>query len=276
MENTAASDSDYSSECIAELMNYDEPDEWLFSPSNLSNQVVPSFSSSFSPFDEFEYSFGDYMSRSDQVSYGTERGVNVIPRCPKTSLNERLFKALHLCTQWFGGGTLAQVWVPTRDGGRLVLTTSEQPFIHDGRLSEYREVSRMFTFAAEIGSSSLLGVPGRVFTSNALEWTSNVNYYSKEEYLRVKYAVDLHVRGSIALPVFEDSGERRCCAVLEIVTTEEKPNFDSEMDNICRALQVCSRTFDSDYRSSVSNLDSMFLKLTIILLVQIRLLNLLL
>lgn len=234
MENTV--DSEYSSSCIVELMKYDEHDEWSISPSDISNQIVPSFSSNFSLLDEVG-SLEDYISRSE-VSYGTEKSV--IPRCPlQPSLNEKMLKALHLCTQWFRGGTLAQVWVPMWNGDRYVLTTSEQPFVHDGRLSKYREVSRMFTFAAEVGTSSLLGVPGRVYTSKVPEWTSNVTYYNKEEYLRVQYAVDHDVRGSIALPVFEDLHERRCCAVLEIVMTEEKPDFDTEMDNICRALQVC-------------------------------------
>ena len=133
------------------------------------------------------------------------------------------------------------MWVPLKNGNECVLTTAGQPYLHDGRLCEYREISRLFSFAAEPKASTLLGLPGRVFTSKAPEWTSNLMYYNKAEYLRVQHAVHHKVRGSIALPVFEgDSDERSCCAVLEIVTTEEKSSFDSEMEHVSRALQVCS------------------------------------
>ncbi|GLT34625.1 hypothetical protein SLA2020_091320 [Shorea laevis] len=50
-------------------------------------------------------------------------------------------------------------------------------------------------------------------------------------YHESNHAVDHNVRGSIALPVFEPS-EMSCCAVLELVTVKEKPNFDSEMENL--------------------------------------------
>lgn len=238
MENTVALCSECPSCCNEELMTYEEHDEWSMG-SNLSDHNLPSSStplssSSFSPIGEVG-SLEHYISRSE-VSCGTEESV--IPTCPKPSLNEKMIKALHLCAQWFGGGTLAQVWVPTRVGDHYVLTTNEQPFLHDGRLSEYREVSKRFTFSAEVGTSSLLGLPGRVFTSMVPEWTSNVTYYHQSEYLRVQQAIDLDVCGSFGLPVFEDSHKRKCCAVFEFVTSEEKPDFDSEMDNICRALQV--------------------------------------
>ncbi|EYU41046.1 hypothetical protein MIMGU_mgv1a022040mg, partial [Erythranthe guttata] len=65
-------------------------------------------------------------------------------------------------------------------------------------------------------------------------------YYSTAEYLRVQHAIDHEVRGSIDLPVFEEDdsidGDRSCCAVLEIVTTKEKLDFDLEINNISRAL----------------------------------------
>ncbi|XP_057771282.1 protein NLP9-like isoform X2 [Salvia miltiorrhiza] len=272
MEGTVASDSKYSPSCFVELMNYEEHDEWSISLSNLSDQMFPS--ANLSPLDEVD-SMEDYISRSRELSYedrvSFEGGMmalqemdvdgigdldgkmykcsekrnttdverSVIPRPLRPSLDEKMSKALHLCIRSFGGGALAQVWVPMRNGDEYVLSTSGQPFLHDGPLSEYREISRLFSFAAEPGTSSLLSLPGRVFTSKAPEWTSNLMYYSKAEYLRVQHAIDHDVRGSIALPVFEENlDERSCCAVLEIVTTEEKPNFDSEMENINRALQA--------------------------------------
>ncbi|CAA2988607.1 NLP9-like [Olea europaea subsp. europaea] len=164
---------------------------------------------------------------------------STISRLPSQSLAEKMLKALYLFKELSGGGILAQVWVPIKNGDVYTLSTCEQPYLLDQTLSGYREVSRLFTFAAESGPGSFPGLPGRVFTSKMPEWTSNVVYYNKEEYLRVKYAVDHEVRGSVALPVFEDDSlENSCCAVLELVTVEEKPNFDSEMENVCRALQA--------------------------------------
>lgn len=256
-------------------MNHEEHDEyWSISPSNynLSDQMVPSFALPFrlSPLDGVD-SMEDCISRScqvncDEVSFDggtmqvqqrdlvpvdsrykfskkhnemTDTVKSVILRPPKPSLDEKMLKALHLCLEWFGGGTLVQVWIPMRNGDGYVLRTSEQLCLHDGTLSGYREVSRLFTFAAEPGAGSLLGLPGRVFSSKVPEWTSNVMYYNEAEYLRVQHAIDHNVRGSIALPVFEDNlHERSCCAVLELVTTEEKPNFDFELENICHALQA--------------------------------------
>ncbi|URD88900.1 RWP-RK domain [Musa troglodytarum] len=81
------------------------------------------------------------------------------------------------------------------------------------------------------------GLPGRVFVSRMPEWTSNVTYYKKIEYMRVDDAVNHQVRGSLAMPVL-DPCEGSCCAVLELVTTVAKPNFNTEMENICNALQV--------------------------------------
>ncbi|KAF8086069.1 hypothetical protein N665_0636s0041 [Sinapis alba] len=53
----------------------------------------------------------------------------------------------------------------------------------------------------------------------------------------MKHAIDNEVRGSIAIPILEASGTT-CCAVMELVTSKEKPNFDTEMDSVCRALQA--------------------------------------
>ncbi|XP_042030062.1 protein NLP8-like [Salvia splendens] len=197
----------------------------------------------------------------DGVNYpnGKKRDVEgiVISRPLRPSLNEKLLKALHLCIRSFGRGALAQVWVPLRNGDECILSTAGQPYLHDGRLSEYREISRLFSFAAEPGASSLLGLPGRVFTSKAPEWTSNLMYYNKAEYLRVQHAVHHKVRGSIALPVFEgDSDKRSCCAVLEIVTTEEKSSFYSEMEHISRALQAVDLSSRQSSRLSPQSLSS--------------------
>lgn len=163
----------------------------------------------------------------------------MVPRPFSWSVDEKMLKALSLFKESAGGGILAQVWVPMRLGDQYVLSTCDQPYLLDQMLSGYREVSRLFTFPAEKRSDSFLGLPGRVFTSKFPEWTSNVRYYNKLEYLRGEHAANHEVRGSIALPVF-DSPEMSCCAVLELVTTKEKSNFDAEMEIVCDALQVSS------------------------------------
>ncbi|KAF8393766.1 hypothetical protein HHK36_019964 [Tetracentron sinense] len=167
----------------------------------------------------------------------SDRGNGIIPRPLGWSLAEKMLRALSLFKESSGGCILAQVWVPVKHGDEFILSTCDQPYLLDQMLVGYREVSRAFTFSSRERPGSFPGLPGRVFISRIPEWTSNVAYYSKAEYLRVKYAVDHEVRGSIALPVFNPH-ERSCCAVLELVTMMEKSNFDPEMENVCRALQA--------------------------------------
>ncbi|KAK9159631.1 hypothetical protein Syun_005972 [Stephania yunnanensis] len=164
-------------------------------------------------------------------------GVNVgIPRHIGWSLAERMLRALSFFKESSEAGILAQFWAPIKLGDQVLLSTCDQPYLLDHMLVGYREVSRSFTFSAKEMPGSFLGLPGRVFVSRLPEWTSNVGYYSKDEYLRGKYAVDHEVRGSIALPIFSPE-EHSCCAVLELVSVREKPNFDLETEVVCRALQ---------------------------------------
>ncbi|XP_051118157.1 protein NLP9 [Andrographis paniculata] len=189
----------------------------------------------------------DGFSSMEEVYDGTSNcnkkedvGNSLVPRVTMpSSLAEKMLGALNLFQEWSGGGILAQVWVPMKNGDRYILSTCEQPYLLDQTLSGYREVSRLFNFAVDSKPGSFPGLPGRVFSSKIPEWTSNVVYYNRTEYLRVQYAVDHEVRGSIALPVFENNllGSS-CCAVLELVTMKEKPDFDLEMENVCRALQA--------------------------------------
>ena len=191
-----------------------------------------------SPVDD-GFNLTEMRDRSPKHKLIGDAGNSMIPRPPIQSLSERMLRALDLFKEWSGRGILAQVWVPMKNGDQYILSTSEQPFLLDQTLVGYREVSRSFTFAAESKAGSFSGLPGRVFASRIPEWTSNVMYYSKGEYHRVQYAIDHEVRGSIAIPVFDDELlESPCCAVLELVTTMEKSNFDLEMENVCRALQV--------------------------------------
>ncbi|XP_031266429.1 protein NLP8-like isoform X1 [Pistacia vera] len=171
-----------------------------------------------------------------------ESDVSKISNCSVSrpvplSLDEKMLRALSFFKESSGVGILAQVWVPIKHGDQYILSTSDQPYLLDQMLAGYREVSRAYTFSTEVKPGSIHGLPGRVFISKVPEWTSNVVYYNKDEYLRVTHAVNHAVRGSIALPVFEYP-EMSCCAVLELVTVKEKPNFDLEMENVCNALQA--------------------------------------
>ncbi|CAN8280089.1 unnamed protein product [Cochlearia groenlandica] len=178
------------------------------------------------------------LSDTDKISGKRSKSSNcIVPRSLSHSLDEKMLKALSLFMEFSGEGILAQVWTPVKTGNQYMLSTCDQAYLLDSRLSRYREVSRKFTFSAEPNQYSSPGLPGRVFISGVPEWTSNVMYYKTVEYLRMKHALDNDVRGSIAFPVLEASG-KSCCAVLELVTCREKPNFDSEMDSVCRALQV--------------------------------------
>ncbi|KAF2321985.1 hypothetical protein GH714_005193 [Hevea brasiliensis] len=133
------------------------------------------------------------------------------------SLDEKMLRALSLLKESAGDGILAQVWVPMRHRDQYIMTTFEQPYLLDQILAGYREVSRTYTFSAEVKPDLPLGLPGRVFISKVPEWTSNVVYYRNTEYLRAKHARHHKVQGSIALPIFEPP-EMSCCAVLELVT----------------------------------------------------------
>lgn len=183
----------------------------------------------------------DSGAKQGNGSYGqslaSDKAMCMISRSVGRTLDERMLRALSLFKDSSGGGILAQVWVPVKLGDQFMLSTSDQPYLLDQMLTGYREVSRKFTFSAEMKEGSFLGLPGRVFSSRVPEWTSNVSYYNKAEYLRGKYAADHEVRGSLALPVF-DVPDMYCCAVLELVTVKEKPNFDSEMESVCNALEA--------------------------------------
>lgn len=180
-------------------------------------------------------------------------GSSMILKSPSEPLADKMLTALGLFKGSSGGGILAQVWLPMKEGDKYFLSTYEQPYLLDHVLAGYREVSRKFTFDAVTKPGSVPGLPGRVFSSKIPEWTSNIAYYREAEYLRIHHAVNHEVHGSIALPVFEDDPvETPCCAVLEVVTVREKPDFDSEIEKVCHALQV-SFPFQG-YQFACSNL----------------------
>ncbi|KAJ4751570.1 Plant regulator RWP-RK family protein [Rhynchospora pubera] len=205
--------------------------------------------SSSSEMTQNEGAMLQFMLPSDQL------GLVPVPKSTYgVSLHERMMRALSLLKEMSEAGILAQFWMPIKQGGNRLLTTSDQPHLFDQTLAGYREVSRKFTFAAKETPGLYPGLPGRVYISGLPEWTPNVLYYKKVEYLRSDYAANHEVRGSLAVPVFgTDAGS--CCAVLEIVTTKEKPDFDREMDIVCMALQSVSlRTVKAKERPRLQSL----------------------
>lgn len=155
-------------------------------------------------------------------------------------IKERMTQALRYFKESTEQQVLAQVWAPVKSGGRYVLTTSGQPFVldpHSNGLHQYRTVSLMYMYSVDGDSQGQLGLPGRVFRQKSPEWTPNVQYYSSREYPRLEHALLYNVRGTLALPVFESSGQS-CVGVLELITTSQKINYASEVDKVCKALQV--------------------------------------
>jgi hypothetical protein len=180
------------------------------------------------------------MKDSDEVvpSNGQLQASNIIPSSVVSNLlADKMLMALSLFRKSLNDGVLAQVWMPIDYNGQVLLSTCEQPFLLDQNLAGYREVSRHFLFSVKEEPGLHLGLPGRVFISGVPEWTSNVLYYNKPEYLRVEHALRHEIRGSLAMPIYDPS-RGSCCAVLELVTNKEKPDFDEEMDSVCHALQA--------------------------------------
>ncbi|CAA0823210.1 Protein NLP2 [Striga hermonthica] len=135
---------------------------------------------------------------------------------------------------------LVQIWIPVKRGGRQVLTTNDQPFSlnpHCKNLAVYRNVSESYHFSADASAKEFFGLPGRVFLNRFPDWTPDVRFFKREEYPRVNHAQEHDVRGSIALPVFEQ-GSGVCLGVVEIVTTSQKVNFSPELENVCKALEA--------------------------------------
>ncbi|KAL2527748.1 Protein NLP7 [Abeliophyllum distichum] len=154
-------------------------------------------------------------------------------------IKERMTQALRYFKDLTEQHVLAQVWAPVKTGGRYVLTTSGQPFVLDPNsngLHQYRLVSMRYMFSVD-GDTEVLGLPGRVFRQKLPEWTPNVQYYSSKEFSRLNHALHYNVRGTLALPVFEPSGQS-CIGVLELIMTSQKINYAPEVDKVCKALEA--------------------------------------
>ncbi|KAK2978640.1 hypothetical protein RJ640_019097 [Escallonia rubra] len=158
------------------------------------------------------------------------------------AIKERMAQALRHFKASAEQHVLAQVWAPVKKGDRYVLTTSGQPFVLDpssSGLHHYRMVSLMYMFSVDEQSEGSLGIPGRVFQKKLPEWTPNVQYYSSIEYPRLNHALHYNVQGTVALPVFERSGQS-CVGVVELIMTKQKINYAPEVDKVCKALECFS------------------------------------
>lgn len=159
-----------------------------------------------------------------------------------TSVMQRLMWALgHIKELTNDKDVLIQLWVPISQAGRRFLTTQEQPFSLETncmRLANYRDISVRYQFSAEEDSQDEAGLPGRVFLGKVPEWTPDVQFFKSDEYPRVGHAEQYGVRGTLALPVFEQSS-RTCLGVVEVVMTTRKTKYRSDLESVCRALEVC-------------------------------------
>lgn len=162
---------------------------------------------------------------------------------PSLSVMERLIQALgNIKGRARDKNVLIQVWVPVNNGGRKVLSTSNQPFSLDvncPRLAHYRDISVKYEFPAEEDKNSkdIVGLPGRVFMGKVPEWTPDVRFFRSEEYPRVGHAQQFDVRGTLGVPVFEQ-GSTTCLGVIEVVTTTQKVNYGPELESVCEALEA--------------------------------------
>ncbi|KAM0868277.1 hypothetical protein ACQ4PT_041404 [Festuca glaucescens] len=155
-------------------------------------------------------------------------------------LKERLTLALRYFKDSTDQHMLVQVWAPTKNGDRYMLTTSGQPFVLDQqsiRLLQYRAVSMGYAFPVDGDNVHELGLPGRVYRQRIPEWTPDVQYYSSAEYRRLNHAINNNVHGTVALPVFHPSVQS-CVAVVELIMTSKKVNYASEVDKVCKALEA--------------------------------------
>ncbi|WOG87741.1 hypothetical protein DCAR_0206972 [Daucus carota subsp. sativus] len=80
-----------------------------------------------------------------------------------------MIKALSLFMESSGVEILAQLWILVKDRDQLKLSTCEHPYLLDHMLARYREISRRFTFPAEVELGSSLGLPNRVYASKISE-----------------------------------------------------------------------------------------------------------
>ncbi|KAK1419701.1 hypothetical protein QVD17_28973 [Tagetes erecta] len=155
---------------------------------------------------------------------------------------ERLIHAISYMRHYMSNkNALIQIWLPETRKGNKVLSTSQKLFTCDlscPGLFNYRNVSESYHFRVAGDAKDSLGLPGRVFMQKVPEWTPDVRLFKSEEYARVSHAQEHDVRGSFAVPVF-DQDVKNCVGVVEVVMTTQKSKYSLEIRNLCKALEVC-------------------------------------
>ncbi|XP_050376630.1 protein NLP4-like isoform X2 [Argentina anserina] len=192
--------------------------------------------------------------------HGLSRGIwigRIENQVSAPSVLERLKMALvYMKDIMRDKNVLVQVWLPVNRGGRRVLTTNDLLSSLDSscpRLAKYHDISVKYEFSIGGNSKELVeGLPGRVFSAKVPEWTPDVRLFRRDEYPRVGDAKRYDVRGTFALPIFEQ-GCQTCLGVIEVVTTTQKVQYQPELDSVCKALEAV------DLRSS-ENLNTHTLK----------------
>ncbi|XP_024544643.1 protein NLP6 [Selaginella moellendorffii] len=213
-------------------------------PSYRSFGSLGAFSFDSSLLEELLGEGSDISSKNPSLDEGIPSGGGAMASLATNFFTERLKEALRLISR-SETEALAQVWVPIlSQDNKIILTTQEQPYsvMHSKfDLLRYRTLSTAYVFPSEKTSDSTsashLGLPGRVFSSRAPEWTPNVQFYDSSEYLRIREAARCDVKGLVAVPVLDPSS-RSCLAVIELVTNVEKVEFGNEIGIICSALQA--------------------------------------
>ncbi|XP_071733035.1 protein NLP5-like [Rutidosis leptorrhynchoides] len=173
---------------------------------------------------------------------------------PSYSVMERLVYAIDNIKHYtVDKNVLIQVWLPEVIKGKKVLTTSQRLFsleLNCPRLSNYRNISERYHFSAEGDAKESVGLPGRVYMGKVPEWTPDVRLFKIEEYPRVSHAQKHGVRGSVAVPVF-DQDVKNCIGVVEVVMTTRKSNYSLEIQSVCKALEAVDLRSSEDSNTQI-------------------------
>ncbi|KAM0025824.1 putative transcription factor Nin-like family [Helianthus debilis subsp. tardiflorus] len=169
---------------------------------------------------------------------------NISPDDCLEFFDDRLIQAIEYLSERciMDSDLLVQLWLPvTRQGKKRVLTTEDRPFIMNSDssdLSNYREISKSYRFAAEYDSTEMIiGLPAIVYLKKFPMCATDLRLAAEGSDPRAIYAQKLNLYGCLNLPVFDLDGET-CLGVIEVVTTSQKVNFHDQLENICKALEA--------------------------------------
>ncbi|XP_034925372.1 uncharacterized protein [Populus alba] len=150
-------------------------------------------------------------------------------------LRAKMEKVLSLLQDSLGSGCfLAQFWA--RDKRGFDLENLPYLCVPNSTLLEYRQ----HWLKQGRQGFSRPDIVNRAWQNGFSEWTSNVSYYRQGEYAHLSDAISCGVRGIIAFLVFDSDQPKNCCAVLVLVTMEEKQDFDLETEKVVQALQAAN------------------------------------